>query len=249
MSLPSYIASNPEELLDQAPKDIQEMIYGDAVNSATAVLGKIHKIPVGSYVALANIISCTLIGALKPEDVVRAIVDILGLSQDEAQNVALDMEKSILEKARIKVIGKSNADMVTLSFPEGRSPDELRKEILDTTKRDVSITNLQIPQNATVLMKGGEAPTGSRTKLLEQLQILDTIPDDKEIEERLKKIQEQISNMKTDTSRDLVSNVPLQEFMSNMGETGVVNASLKPASYSKAPVQYNVDPYREVSES
>lgn len=254
MSNPSYIATNQDDLFDQSPADIQELIHGDEVNNATAILGKLYKIPVSSYIALSNIISFILIGALQPKDAVRAIVDILSLSEEDAYKLAADLDKTILEKARISILGKSPKDMVTLTFQEGRSPDELRKEILDTTKREpvvVSIpaqpTSTAFPPVAPAPAKKATAVAGSRSQLLEQLQILDTIPDDEEVSERLKKIQEQISGIEAKDDRALDSNVALQEFMPHAGDDKAVEAEAQTASYSKAPTKYNIDPYREAS--
>ncbi len=258
MKTVSYIATNQDELFDQSPEDIQELIHGDEVNNVTAILGKLYKIPVSSYIALENIISFILIGALQPKDVVRAIVDILALSEEEAYKLAADLDKTILEKARISILGKSPKDMVTLTFQEGRSPDELRKEILDTTKREpvpASTQNQQAQPTAPAPVTPAPAPAkkttavvGSRSQLLEQLQILDTIPDDEEVSERLKKIQEQISGIETKDDRALDSNIALQEFMPHAGDDKAVEAEAQTASYSKAPTKYNIDPYRETSE-
>ena len=255
MSNPSYIATNQDDLFDQSPADIQELIHGDEVNNVTAILGKLYKVPVSSYIALSNIISFILIGALKPTDVVRAIVDILSLSEEDAYKLAADLDKTILEKARISILGKSPKDMVTLTFQEGRSPDELRKEILDTTKREPApVSNQNQPSiPATVSpapspAKKATAVVGSRSQLLEQLQILDTIPNDEEVSERLKKIQEQISGIEAKDERALDSNIALQEFMPHAGDDKAVEAEAQTASYSKAPTKYNIDPYREASE-
>lgn len=263
MNNPSYISTHIDELFDRAIPDIQQLISGTEVNNATAILGKLYKIPVSSYVALSNIISFILVGALKPEDAVKAIVDILELPQEEAYKLAADLDKTILEKARISILGKSPKDMVTLTFQEGRSPDELRKEILDTTKRDVVTPATPVPAVTLVSETPAQAPpltpsstlekekstaiAGSRSQLLEQLQILDAIPDDEEITERLKKIQEQITGMTVPDERALDTKVPLQEFMPKDGENGVVDAEAKSASYSKAPTRYNIDPYREAA--
>lgn len=256
MNLP-YLAPNAGELFDQAPEDIQDLIAGGEVNNATVVLGKIYKLPVSQYVDLSNIISFIMVGAIKPEDAVRALMDTFGLPEDQAISLAKDMDTSILEKARIQVLGKPATDMVTLTFPEGRSPDELRKEILDTTKRESvfvkpdekkdAFSALQNPQATQAAKKNVFAPAGSRTQLLEQLQMLDTIPSDDEIAERLKKIQEQIGAMSDKDERALESPIALSEVMSG-GEEKVAEPKTMPATYSKAPTQYNVDPYREVVE-
>lgn len=244
---PSYIAKNLDELMENAPQEIQNLILGDEITNTTAILGKVYKIPISSYIALSNIISFILIGALKPEDVIRALVDVLKLPQDDAYKLAQDLEKSILEKARIKILGKNDVDMVTLSFDDTRSPDELRKEILDTTKRESGISKEQVAEQPTTQPKKPTVLTpGSRSQLLEQLQILGNIPNDEEVETRLGHIQEQISSMDKESERNLDNNYALEGFM--FGEKGntLAPVDVKSASYSKAPTKYNVDPYREV---
>jgi hypothetical protein len=285
MSTPSYISPNLEELFDQAPPEIQELIHGVDVNNTTAILGKSYQIPVSSYIALSNIISFLLIGALKPEDAVKAIIEMLNLTQDIAIKLATDLDKTILEKARISILGKSPKDMVTLTFQEGRSPVELRKEILDTTKRESGLFKEQSsaqpaaiitpiaaaiePQQASqpvpeakpavttppavtpssaIPPKKSIITPGSRSQLLEQLQVLDDIPNDEEINDRLKKIQDQIAGMDKKDENILESKIALEEFMPKEGDLTVIPASEKSATYSQAPTKYNVDPYREIPE-
>lgn len=255
----SYLTGNPEILFEQAPPQIKELIVGATINDTTAILGKLYKVPISSYVAFENIISYILIGAILPENAVRAIVDILTLSEEDAYKLAADLDKTILEKARISILGKSPKDMVTLTFQEGRSPDELRKEILDTTKREPVATSIPTQPTNTIPApvapvtpapapaKKATAVVGSRSQLLEQLQILDTIPTDEEVSERLKKIQEQISGIEAKDDRALDSNIALQEFMPHAGDDKAVIAEAQTASYSKAPTKYNIDPYREAS--
>ena len=135
---PTYITTNLDkvtELIDNSKPEIKDLIYGDEVNSTTATLGKIYKIPISHYVALSNIITYILIGALLPENVVRALKDILKMEEGDAIKMAGDLDKSILEKARIVILGKKDAEMKTIILGNGQNPDELRKEILDTTKR------------------------------------------------------------------------------------------------------------------
>ena len=78
---------------------------------------------------------------------VTALQDILKLSQDDAYKLAEDLEKSIFEKARISVMGRHEENMVTLTFAATNSQDELRKEILDTTKRESGIVKNQATPN------------------------------------------------------------------------------------------------------
>lgn len=248
MDTPSYIASNPDQLFEQAPPYIQELVSGNEVNTATTILGKLYKLPVNMFVPLENIITFILIGALKPEDAVRAIMDILRFSQEDAVKLATDMEKTILEKARITILGKSPKDMVTLTFKEGRSPDELRKEILDTTNRIVVPPPSAEVKAVQAVAKPASSQPGTRSQLLEQLQILDDIPNDEEINERLQKIQAQIKSIEPQDERQLESPIALQEFMPKKGDDIVVEPKIGPGTYSKAPTKYNIDPYREAPE-
>jgi hypothetical protein len=276
--MPSYISTNIDELLDSASPFIQELLESEEIGKTVAILGKAYALPINSYVDFANVISYILLGALKPQDVVRALQDMLKVDSDTAYKLAADLDKTVLEKARISILGKSPKDMVTLTFQEGRSPDELRKEILDTTKRDINPlkepvsassvlpTVVTVPQPQTnVQATASAAPTspaasnapapkksnitpGSRSQLMEQLQVLDNIPNDEEIGERLKKIQEQIAGMDKKDENLLESNVALEEFMPKEGDLTVIPAKESPATYSQAPTKYNVDPYREIPE-
>jgi hypothetical protein len=252
MTIPSYISPDIDVLYDQAPPDVLKLISSGEINTVTAILGKIYKIPIGSYVALSNVITFILVGALKPEDVVRGIVDILNIPEDEAFKLATDLDKTILEKVRISIMGKSPKDMVTLTFQEGRSPDELRKEILDTTKRDpvplaMPVTTTPPTQTQAAPYKAPPLVTGSRSQLMEQLQILDTIPKDEEVSERLQKIQAQIANMHAQEDAKAQA---LQQENTIPHDVEIAKIPLEPQSapYSKAPTRYNVDPYREAIE-
>ena len=267
---PSYIAKNIDDLLDEAPPYIQELLEGDEIGKTVVILGKIYKIPVDAYVNLSNIISFILIGALKPEDVTQALVELVKVTPDDAVKLAQDLDKSILEKARIKILGKPATDMVELTFQEGRSEEDLRKEIMDTTKRESALTKEQVtvpnasdnvavagpeamPANASTSINTIEGKTstapGSRMRLMEQLQVLDAIPDDEEIADRLAKIQEHLSSMDGEKEvQDTSSTIPLQNYMLGEKSDKMIEAEVKEATYSKAPTKYNVDPYRETAE-
>lgn len=241
----SYIATNLEELMLQARPEVQELIQGKEVDDTVAILGKLYKLPISSYLALDNLVLFILLGALKPEDVVRGIMDILGLSEEEAYKLATDLDKTILEKARIKIFDKDPSDMVTLTLQEGRSPDELRKEILDTTKRDPVPVQAQVGTRTvplSTLVPKQKVATGTRSQLMEQLEILGSIPNDEEVADRLQKIQEQITSIQAKNA------IKKEGETAQKSEVQIATPEIKSATYSRAPTKYNVDPYREVSE-
>lgn len=244
MKMPSYIATNIKELIENAPEHIVEILSSEDIPSTTVTLASNYKIPVGNQTALSNVITFTLIGALQPDDVVEALQDLVNVNSEDAIHIATDLEHSIFEKARISLFKTGGGEVKTLEFQGVKSKEELRKELLDTTKRESGLNkNLGTPglKKPTVL-----AP-GSRSQLMEQLQVLSSIPNDEEIEERLAHIQEQISTIKKqEEDNSLDSKIALKSFM--FGEKGktVADPTVNRATYSVAPTHYNVDPYREV---
>lgn len=245
MSLPSYIAKNIDERFENSSEEIQNIIATE-VDHATLALAEKYKVPLASQPALSNVITFTLLGAIEPDNVVQALQDLVNVSGEDAIHLATDLEHSVFEKARISLFKKSG-DVKTLEFQGDTSKENLRKELLDTTKRESGITKSQgtpLPPKKTTVI----AP-GSRAQLLEQLQVLSSIPNDEEIESRLKHIQEQIALIKKQEEENtLDSKIALKSFM--FGEKGksIAEPSITPATYSVAPTKYNVDPYRELSE-
>jgi hypothetical protein len=250
MSLPSYIKTNQDELFDASSSEIQELIYGGEIEAAVITLAANYNITVGAQTALSNIISFILIGALAPEDVLEALQEILSIDSETAFKITTDLEHSILEKARISLFTEKDGEVKTLLFQGKRSKEELRKEILDTTKRESGIEKNQSTTIKPAVKKPSIITPGSRSQLLEQLQILGTIPNDEEIVERLSHIQKQISAIKEQEADNVLdSNIALKSFMfGEKGKEAVVPTS-RPATYSTAPTAYNVDPYRESSEA
>lgn len=245
MGLPSYIASNHDELFDNAEQAVQDLIINGDLDKATIAIGEKYKIPVGKQIALSNIISFILIGALQPDDVVQALQELVDVSGEDAIHIATDLEGGILEKARISLFKKSG-EVKTLEYQGDKTKEELRKVLLDTTKRESGINKDQsspLPKKTTVITPG------SRSQLLEQLQVLSSIPNDEEIAERLKHIQEQIGVIKKqEEDNSLTSKIALKSFM--FGEKGkdVADPTTIRPTYSIAPTKYNVDPYREITE-
>jgi hypothetical protein len=166
------------------------------------------------------------------------------VSSEDAVHIAEDLEHSVFEKARISLFKKSG-EVKTLEFQGDKTKDDLRKALLDTTKRESGLNKNQAKE-------GGDKKTtvlapGSRAQLLEQLQVLSSIPNDEEIESRLKHIQDQISLIKKqEEDNTLTSNIALKSFL--FGEKGksVADPTIATATYSVAPTEYNVDPYREL---
>lgn len=241
-----------KSLYASANKDVQAYLLTDELDGAVLVFGKVYKLPVGSYLMLKNTITLILLGAILPEGAVDALQKNCGMSAGDAYSLAKDLDETIFQKVRLSILGENTSDVKKIKLEDdSASKEELRKEIMDTTKRPsgASAGAEEPGKEGYVTLQKAILQPGSRSQLLEQLQVLDEIPNDDEVGERLSKIKEQIASMdaKKDTSRELDSNIALQEFM--FGDKGeeVAEATQKTATYSKAPTSYNVDPYREVA--
>jgi hypothetical protein len=244
----SYIANNIDELLDQATPVVETIIDNGEIEQVATELGSRYGLPVGAYVPLTNVILFVLINALQPENVVRALIEIVSLTPETAEKIAKDLEKGIFQKVRLAVLGKDPEPVVKLEFKKEGNDEELRKKLLDTTKRESALTKNQssgVPDKKTAL-----TPPGSRNQLLEQLQVLGTIPNDEEVESRLKHIQEQLAQIQAKEEKEEPDVKKINPVIYSFGEDGdkAVEAVKRTASYSVAPTAYNVDPYREMAE-
>lgn len=233
-------------LYENVNPDVQAYLLTNELDGAVALFGKVYKLPVSLYLMLKNTITMILLGAILPEDAVDALQKNCNLSASDAYALAKDLDQTIFQKIRLSILGKEGADIKKLILEdENATKEELRKEIMDTTNRPEVKT--EDTQNPIQKIQQVNLQPGSRSQLLEQLQVIDTIPNDAEVEDRLSKIKAQIASLDNKSNeRDLDSNIALQEFMfGEKGET-VAKAELKSATYSIAPTKYNVDPYREI---
>ncbi len=245
MSTTKYSNINIKELVGQASDHVLEVIGSGEIGKVTVTVASQYDIPVGRQVALSNVITYVLLGAVLPDDVVQALVDLVEVDETTATKIAQDLNTSLFQKVRNLVLNQGE-EVKNLEYSGEKTKEELRKEIMDTTKRE---SGLNKPQSSPQTKKTTVLAPGSRSQLLEQLQVIGSIPDDEEISERLKHIQEQISSIKKqEDDNTLKSNIALKSFM--FGEKGkeAVTPTLRPATYSVAPKEYNVDPYREMPE-
>lgn len=244
MNIEKYSNINVKELAGAAHPAVLTMLRSGELGKIASLLAPQYDIPVGRQTALSNVMTYVLLGGILPENVVEALVDLVEVDGDTATKIATELETSLFQKVRNAVLNKDE-EIKTLEYQGEKTKEELRKEIMDTTKRESGLSKQQSTARA---KKTSVITPGSRSQLLEQLQVIGSIPDDEEISERLKHIQEQISLIKKqEDDNTLTSNIALKSFM--FGERGadVVTATLRPATYSVAPKRYNVDPYRELS--
>ncbi len=245
MNTPSYIAPNPDELFEKASLEIQDLIGNGDLDAAVQHISETYAIKEEYQVALSNVISFILIQAISSDDIIQALQDLVNVDGATAIKIATDLEHGILEKAHISLLSQGKTSVTTLEFQGEKNQEELRKELFDTTKRESALTKSPLPtpfkKPPTVIKPG------SRSQLLEQLNVLSTIPNEEEITTRLSHIQEQIATMKKEEEdNSLDSKIALKSFM--FGEKGkaVASSTVNKTTYSVPPTKYNVDPYREV---
>ena len=240
--------------MEKAPSAILEIIQGQDIPITTTLLVEKYRLPENFEIALSNIIMFILVGALEADNVVQALQDLVQVESSTAVSLATDLEEGILRKANITLFKKVEGveiekEIATLQFEGKGTTAQLRQQILEKTRQDSGIAKDQsrpIPastkEKKLVILK-----PGSRTQLLEQLQVLGTIPNDDEISVRLNHIQEQIGLLKKqEEDNSLQSKIALKSFM--FGEKGktIADASINKTTYSVPPSHYGVDPYREI---
>jgi hypothetical protein len=237
------IQSKIQELFQNAPQEVQNLILGDEVNKASAVLGKLYSLPISKYLPLKNTITFLLLGIVEPQDAVKTLEKNLEIDEQTATKLAQDMDKTILQKARVALMGEQVGEVKVLKVGEDKeeTKEELRKVILDTTKRESAIEKSPVSPGEKrpkkILVKG------SHSELVEQLNLLGSIPDDEEIKTRLENIRSQIKVVAEEEPQKPIPK-ELENALSGGGQK-IVTPRAHVATYSVAPTSYNIDPYRE----
>ena len=238
-----------EQLRDafaKAPPQIQKMITGKEVDDATMSIGFVYKIPINLHTHLKDIIILILLGLLLPGEVVSTLQKELHVDEATAYKMAVDLDKSILQSTRIKLMGEDYIQdgVKKIKVGDTSSKEELRSQILDQTKKESALVKSPIEGQNTPKKK---TVGGSRNQLIEQLQILQSITNSEEVEARLNHIKEQVASIdkKEEIKRTLTKKA--EENINQVGDNIVAPHGMV-ATYSRAPTHYNIDPYREMAE-
>ena len=238
--------SQIKDAFAQAPQAIQKMILGKEVDDATMSIGFVYKIPINLHTHLKDIIILILLGIILPGEVVDTLKKELHVDETTAYKMAVDLDKSILQSTRIKLMGDDyiKDGVKKIKVGDTTSKEELRSQIMDQTKKESAI-NKSPTEGQTPLKK--KPVSGSRNQLIEQLQILQSITNSEEVEARLNHIKEQVASIdkKEEIKRTLTKKA--EESINQLGDNLVIPHG-KVATYSRAPTHYNVDPYREMAE-
>lgn len=243
------------ELFDQSPKEVQDIILGDELDNIAIELGTKYKIHIDLLTHLKDTIILILVGATEPENALASFKEHLKLDDDTTLALVRDLNISLFQKVRIDLFGKELAKdevkKITLGDNKNTTKDALREQITNKTRREALIN--KTPSERIDPLKRGRV-IGSRAQLMEQLEVLEAIPTNEDVEERLNKIKSKISsvnNLIEDNSKeeDEVMKVKSEakELFAEKGDT-LIKPESKTATYSKAPTNYNVDPYRETAE-
>ena len=238
------------EAFDNAPQVIKDLILNKEEEASAVWLGEKYKLHIDSLVHLKDLIVLILLGQISTEEVFTVMTKELKIDDITAYSIAEDLDKTIFQKARIAVLGKELAkpkdEVKTIKLGENgdSNKENLREQITNINKRDPTA-------NRATFGKFDDGKklivNGSRDQLMEQLEILGTIPTDDFVEGRLKDIKEKIGSINKKIEEQSEITDTAKEFFDEVGNM-VVEPTPRVAPYSKAPIHYNVDPYRELSE-
>ncbi len=238
----SNIGEQLHEYLLQSPPEVQEILLGDDLDTTATVLGKLYKLPIDKFVVLKNVITFVLLGIIKPEEVVGEIQKNLLLEKDTAVSLAKDLDASILQKTRIKLFGEDRDEVKVLQIKDSTpSKEALREEIMINTRLESAINKTPREVFTMPTKEKSFFVAGSHDQLLDQLEVLETIPKDEEVEARLSKIRAQVEDIQKTTTAEEVKEDAIQE-------ADAIAFASSPHS-PIFPKEYGVDPYREMAEA
>ena len=184
---------NVSELQDyfaNAEPEIKVFLASDELEKSVAVLGESHGLQISKYLALQNVVTLLLIGALKPEGAVDSLKEHLEITDSAAYLLAKDIDASILQKVRMSIFGKTEGEIKEIKLG---NPDEKRESLRAQIAQEIN-------KNPTPPEKDDsrKVPTMSRNDLMEQLGLLEKIPNDEDVEKRMAIIKDQLEKIKKD---------------------------------------------------
>ncbi len=230
----SFIKASPE---------IRGVILSDDLNNVAKELGEKYKIGINLYVDLKNITILALLGEIKMEDLANEIKTKIEVDDKTADEIIKYLDQTIFEKARISV-GTSEAKPETK--PVVIKEIKIVNDPIKAKLRE-QLMNHPLPKNENTGKK--TTGDGNREHLLEKLKTLSEIPSDENIASRLEKIREQIKTINSETKKTDSPELKEEAVVMLEKESGsAVENKIKTAPYSKPPISYNIDPYREVTE-
>lgn len=234
------IINKIKELFKSASPEIRGIILGDSITNTVKEIGEKYKIDISHYVDLKNIIILTLLGEITGENILQELKEMLFIDDNIAKEIAKDLDETIFDKVRLEIGTKEKK---TLEIKE-------IKLVNDPIKEKLREQLMNRPLSGNTSNKSENTNSGNRNELLEKLKILQDIPNNEVIIDRLEKIKEQIKLTKEPESSDLDSQPLNENMVANIKEEeGKVKENIpKTATYSKPPVKYNIDPYRETTE-
>lgn len=234
-----YTVEQLHEYFLQSPPEVQEILLSDDLDTTSTVLGKLYKLPVDKFLVLKNIITLILLGLIKPENVTEEIQKQISIDEKTTNSLVKDLNDSILQEARMKIFHEEGVEVKKLEIKNSTpsTTDALREEIMSKTKVESAIN--KAPAEVFTMPTKEKKPVplivGSHDQLLDQLNVLETIPKDDEVEDRLSKIRQQVESLQQKTLAE-------EEVVSKKEEAPVV----VPVPHKPIfPEHYNIDPYRE----
>lgn len=237
-----------KQAFNDSPKEVQGIILGNELNDLALSLSEKYKIHTDLIVHFKDIVILLLVGIMKPEEAFSSLKEHLALDDETTTGLLQDLDQNVFQKVRLSLLGKKTSKdeikIITLGNKDVAQKEDLREQIANTTRRMPVQTKTPL-DDFTNAKKS--IINGTRTQLLEQIEILEAIPSDEAVEERLNNIKEKLTSINEKMEEGRKVKDEAKEFFAELGDK-IADNTPKVASYSKAPTKYNIDPYRELAE-
>lgn len=212
-----------EEGYVDASDEVADFIISQNLDSKVATLGKVYNVPLDGFLDLKNIIIYVLLNIYNKQDYLDAVSEI-GVTPSNSEIMFGDIYKNIIEPL------SPNKDVVNLKVVTEKPVEggDTLNPVFSEYKSDGGGSFKSTPNR--------NFRNGTRLEMLDKLNILSEVPDDRAVEERLTKIREYTELAKQKKELELTTERPIE----------IAPNTPRPASSSHPPITYSVDPYREI---
>lgn len=218
-----------------APEAIRTFVTSRELDELIIEIAMNNNIAISNYTALKNAAILVLLNVTDRGQLARVLKKLLEISEEESEKISEEINTTVFNRARgIILQGDTEVRKIEVQADGTLAgTGDLRNTIIEASKSS-AINNVPV-ETLTPHTKNIAIP-GSRTELLEQLELVGQIPRDEDVAERLEKIHAQLESIKQKEAEQEAS------YSDNSQTEGTQN---KPKPYF--PKEYAIDPYRELS--
>lgn len=89
-----------QERFDSLPADIQKVVAGEAMPKRLEVIGRNHGLRIDGIGVLIEYSGLIMLGLIKSKEFVRHLQEKLGISQEQAETIAIEVDEQVFSKIR-----------------------------------------------------------------------------------------------------------------------------------------------------